>query len=112
MLLGLKATGAIGRLRRDGRPTILPELPDMVKPLVLLPVWLLVGGVLFLVLGYAFPEHLAWNALLSTVTGLAVAVLLVEEPTLRELARERRAERERRASMRERRRESLAKKEG
>lgn len=109
VLVGLRLSGAWARLadlRGDSR-TILPEMPDMVKPLVLFPVWFLVGGLLFVVITYAAPRLFGVAFVASAVLGLAVAVYLVEEATIKEAWVERRERKAAEAERKRRREEAL-----
>lgn len=110
-LVGLRASGAWSKLTemRAGSKTLLPPMPDMVKPLVLFPTWILVGGLLFVVVTYAFPTLFAVAFVLAAVLGLAVAVLLVEEATIRETMADRRERKAQEAERKRRRAEALAK---
>lgn len=110
VLAGLVVSGAWARLRRarGASPTLLPELPDKVKPLVAFPVWFLTGGIVFLVLMYALPAYSTTHLIIAFVVGCVVSVGLVEEPAIREWLAARRAERERAAALEARRREALA----
>lgn len=98
--------GAVAARRREG--TLLAELPEKFKVLVLVSVWLIVGGVVFFGLGMAglLPP---WNLLAGVSVGLAAAILLVEESTLKFWLDERRAERDRRRRLKALRAERLGK---
>lgn len=107
-LLTLQLWGVLPRiLARRRESTLLPSLPDRVKPLVLFPTWLLLTALLFATLTFAFPEHVAWNFVGSLLLGLAVALFLVEQSLLATLLEERRKERERRRAWKERRKQTL-----
>ena len=105
----LALTGLAKRIaaRRHER-SLLPELPDGLKPLVLFPTWFLVAGLLFAVLTYAFPRIVAVNAVIGIVAGLALAFFLVEQPLWKDLREERRREREKRKQWEARRKQALA----
>lgn len=113
LLLTLHLWGTLPRIlarRREG--TLLPDLPDRLKPLVLFPTWLLLSVLLFATLTFALPDFVAWNAVGSILVGLAVAILLVEQGLLASLLEERRRERERRRAWKERRKQVLQENEG
>lgn len=106
LLLALRATGATQRVRPRNRTTLLPDLPDTVKPLVLLPLTLVLGTLLFFTLGYV-GLGFAWSLALGGSIGLALALALVEEPLLRQVLHRRRQRRARRQLIEERRAELL-----
>lgn len=109
ILVFLQLAGLLPRIwARRRADTLLPELPDRLKPLVLFPTWLLLSVLLFATLTFAFPEWVAWNAIGSLLLGLLVAVLLVEQPLLASVLEERRREREKRKAWKARRKEALA----
>lgn len=108
LLVGLQLAGILPRLlARRHESTLLPDLPDRVKPLVLFPLWLLLSGLLFVVLTYAFPGFVAWNVVGSILVGLAVSVTLVEQGLLASWREERRREREKKKAWKARRKEML-----
>lgn len=107
-LVTLHVAGALPRIlarRRAG--TLLPEMPDRLKPLVLFPVWFALAALLFTTLTFALPEWVAWNALGGLAVGLLVALLLVEQPLLQSWREERRREKEKRRAWKARRKEML-----
>lgn len=109
VLAGLFASGAMRKLReaRASRGTLLPDLPDKVKPLVLFPTWILVGLLVFTVLAYALPDFLLYHFGTAVAVGLVTAVLVVEQATVREWLDGKRAERARREALRARRKAAL-----
>lgn len=109
LVVALQLAGIMARLAARRRaPTLVPDLPDGVKPLIIFPAWLLVAALAFAVLTYALPDLILWNALGSLLLGLALSFLLVEQPLWRDLIGERRREREKRRAFEARRKEALA----
>lgn len=110
ILVGLQVSGALAAMRRarGTRRTILPELPDMVKPLVLFPTWFLLGWLVFVTLAYAMPELVWYHLWIAIAVGGAVSVYLVEEPTFLDWRERRREARRRAAALKARRKEALA----
>ncbi len=106
LLLALHFTGATERVRARERGTVLPDMPDTVKPLVLLPLALVLSAVLFLTLGYV-GLGFTWSLVVGGSLGLALALGLVEEPLLREHVERRRHRRAREQLLEERRAELL-----
>lgn len=108
-IVALLLTGTHKRIAaRRGQSTLVPDLPDRVKPLVLFPTWLLTSAFLFAILTYLLPGLVAVNALASLAAGLLLAFFLLEQPLLKALREERRREREKRKAWEARRRERLA----
>lgn len=107
--VGLLVSGAYRRIAaRRGQDTLLPDLPDRVKSLVLLTTWFVIAIVVFSVLTYALPTIVGWNAAIALLLGLAIAFLLVEQSWLRDTLARARSERERRNEWQRRRKEALA----
>lgn len=112
-LVTLQLAGLLPRiLERRKAGTLLPDVPDRLKPLILFPTWFLLALVLFAALTFALPDLVAWNAVGSLVVGLAVALFLVEQSLLASWLEERRLARERRKAWKARRKEVLAQEEG
>lgn len=108
LIVGLQLAGIMGRIAARRRAdSLVPDLPDGIKPLVLFPTWFLLAGLLFAILTYTLPELVAWNALASLVLGLLVAFFLVEQPLWKDLREDRRRERERRKAFEARRKQAL-----
>jgi hypothetical protein len=108
-LVTLQLAGMLPRiLARRKAGTLLPDVPDRLKPLILFPTWFLLALVLFAALTFALPDLVAWNAVGSLVVGLAVALFLVEQSLLATWLDERRRARERRKAWKARRKEVLA----
>lgn len=105
ILAALYGTGATDRLDTSDRETLLPELPETVKPLVLVPAWVGIGALLTFLLGFV-GLPIAWSLVAGVSLGFAAALVLVEEPLLRAAA-ERRRERKARKQELQRRREEL-----
>lgn len=97
---------AIAARRKE--PTLVPDVPDKLKPLILFGTWFLIASVIFAVLTYALPGLVAFNALVGVTVGLLVAFLSLESPLFKDLLDERRREREKRKAWEARRRERLA----
>lgn len=95
-------------LARRQESTLVPDLPDGLKPLILFPTWLLIAGVLFAVLTYALPGLVAVNVAIALLVGLAASFLVLEQPLAKDLLAERRAEKERRKAWEARRKQRLA----
>lgn len=96
-------------LARRGEATLVPDLPDGVKPLILFPAWLVVSGLLFAVMTYALPSGLVpVNAIVSILVGLALAFFLLEQPLLKEMRAQRKAQRQKRKEWETRRKQRLA----
>ena len=96
-------------LARRGEATLVPDLPDGLKPLILFPTWFVVSGLLFAVMTYALPSGLVpINAIVSLLAGLALAFFLLEQPLLKEMRAERKAERQKRKEWEARRKQRLA----
>lgn len=101
-------TGAHRRvLARRGQATLVPDLPDAMKPLILFPTWFLIALLLFAVLTYVLPGLVGFNALIAILVGLAVAFLLLEQPLLKEVRAERARERQKRRDWEARRKARL-----
>jgi hypothetical protein len=108
-LVALLLTGTHRRIAaRRGQSTLVPDLPDRMKPLVLFPAWLLTSLLLFSILTYMLPGLVAVNALVSFTVGLLLAFFLLEQPLLKALRDERRRERAKRKAWEARRKERLA----
>ena len=108
-LVTLQLSGALPRiLARRKAGTLLPDVPDRLKPLILFPTWFFLSLVLFASLTFALPEWVAWNAVGSALVGLAVALFLVEQGLLATWLEERRRVRERKKAWKARRKEILA----
>lgn len=108
-VLTLVIAGAHRRIaERKGEPTLLPDLPDRAKSLVIFTTWLVLALVIFSVTTYALPDLIAWNALLAVGAGLVVAFVLVEQGLVQRMLAQRRAEREKRKAWQKRRKEALA----
>lgn len=96
-------------LARRGQATLVPDLPDGLKPLILFPTWFVVSGLLFAVMTYALPSGLVpVNAIVSILVGLALAFFLLEQPLLKEMRAERKVERQKRKEWETRRKQKLA----
>lgn len=109
VLVLLAVTGALRRiLARRHESTLVPDLPDGLKPLILFPAWFLLAGLLFAVLTYALPGLVALNAVVGLAVGLAVTFLLLEAPLWKELREERRQQKEKRKAWEARRKAALA----
>lgn len=93
---------------RRGQPTLVPDLPDGVKPLILFPAWLAISIVLFAILTYALPGIVPVNALLSLAVGLGLTFFLLEQPLLKDIRDERKRERMKRKEWEARRKAKLA----
>lgn len=108
-LVLLFVTGTHKRIaQRRGQPTLVPDLPDGMKPLILFPTWFVISLVLFAILTYALPGLLPLNALFALLVGLGVTFLLLEQPLLKDVLAERRREKEKRRAWEARRKERLA----
>lgn len=92
---------------RRTEPTLVPDMPDGMKPLVLIPTWLLVSGLIFAVLTYLLPGLVPVNAIIAVVIGLGVTFLLIEQPLLKDMLAERKRERLKRKEWEARRKEKL-----
>lgn len=104
-IVGIVLTGLHRRvLARRGETTLVPDLPDAMKPLILFPAWAIIAFVIFAILTYLLPGLVAVNALVAIVIGLALTFLLLEQPLLKEVREERRREREKRKEWEARRR--------
>ncbi|HET6404800.1 MAG TPA: hypothetical protein VFH78_09140 [Candidatus Thermoplasmatota archaeon] len=104
----LVVTGTHRRiLARRGESTLVPDLPDALKPLILFPTWIVISFILFAVLTYLLPGLVAVNVVVGVTVGLLVAFLLLEQPLLQELREERRRERQKRKEWEARRRARL-----
>jgi hypothetical protein len=93
---------------RRGQSTLIPDLPDGMKPLILFPTWFLISLVLFAVLTYALPGLVPLNALFALLVGLCVTFFLLEQPLLKDVLAERRREKEKRRAWEARRKQRLA----
>lgn len=108
-LVLLAGTGGLRLiLARRKEATLVPDLPDGLKPLILFPAWFLLAGFLFAVLTYTLPGLVALNAVLGLVVGLVVSILLLEAPLWKEMREERRLQKEKRRAWEERRAAALA----
>lgn len=108
-LLGLQLSGATKKIiARKGEASLVPELPDGVKPLILFPSWFLLAGLVFATLTYAWPDLVPLNFLVAVSFGLMVSVGLIEQSTFQDMLAERRREKEKRRAWEQRRREALA----
>lgn len=108
-LVALLITGAHRRIAaRRTAPTLMPDLPEQAKSLVLFTSWLVLALVVFSVLTYALPDLVTWNALLALGFGLAISLFVVEQGLLKDALRERREERAKRKAWEQRRKEALA----
>lgn len=108
IVVSLQLAGLIGVIaKRREADTLLPDLPDRMKPLVFFPAWLLLAALLFVVLTYALPDLIQWNVLVSLVTSLALVLFLVEEALWKELVADRREQKARRKAWEQRRAEAL-----
>ncbi|HEX2021071.1 MAG TPA: hypothetical protein VHH36_00035 [Candidatus Thermoplasmatota archaeon] len=111
LLVALQLAGLMARIAARRRaPTLVPDLPDGVKPLVIFPAWFLIFAVTFAVLTYAAPGLVLWNAIGAFVLGFLVSFLVIEEPLWKDLLADRRREREKRKAFEARRKEALARK--
>ena len=107
-IASLFATGVHGRIfARRNAATLVPDLPDGLKPLILFPTWIVIAIVLFAILTYLLPGLVAVNALVAILVGLAVTFLLLEQPLLKDLRAERRLERQKRKDWEARRKAKL-----
>ena len=107
--VALLITGAHRRIAaRRGAPTLMPDLPEGAKSLVLFTSWLVLALVVFSVMTYALPDLVAWNALLALVLGLGISLFVVEQGLLVDALRERREEKAKRKAWEQRRKEALA----
>lgn len=116
LLAGLLVAAALAMLltgthrviaERRRESTLVPDLPDGVKPLILIPSWFLLAFLLFAVLTYVLPKLVSWNAIIGVVVGLLVTLALLEQPLWRELAQERRERRARKKAWAARRKAAL-----
>lgn len=109
-LVAVLLTGTHKRIAaRRGQDTLVPNLPDGMKPLILFPAWLLTSLLIFAILTYLLPGLVAVNALVGLAVGLVLAFVLLEQPLLKELREERQRERQKRKEWEARRKERLAK---
>jgi hypothetical protein len=107
--VGLLVSGAYRRIAaRRGADTLLPDLPDRLKSVVILTTWLVLALVVFSVLTYALPGLVAWNAAIAIALGLAVSFALVEQAWIGSSLAELRAARRRRKAWQRHRKEALA----
>ncbi|HWH07692.1 MAG TPA: hypothetical protein VNX21_00735 [Candidatus Thermoplasmatota archaeon] len=107
--VALLITGAHRRIAsRRGAPTLMPDLPERAKSLVLFTSWLVIALVVFSVMTYALPDLIAWNALLALALGLGISLVVVEQGLIKDALRDRREERARRKAWEQRRKEALA----
>lgn len=112
LVVALQLAGILGRIAARRRAeTLVPDLPDGLKPLLLFPSWLLLSALLFMVLTYALPEYVAYNAIGSLLVGLLIAFLLFEAGLLKDLRADRRREKEKRKAFQARRKEALQRRE-
>lgn len=108
-IVALVITGAHRRVAaRRGAPTLLPDLPERAKSLVLFTSWLVLALVIGSVLTYALPDLVGWNVLLALLVGLGVSLFAVEQGLLKDALTDRRKEREKRKAWKARRKEALA----
>lgn len=103
---GLAASGGLRRV--PSAPKALRETPEIVKPLLFLAAWILVGGAVYVAFTSVFFAHPGWAVALSVVLGFAAAVAVVEAPLLAAWQEERRREREERRELRRERAARLA----
>lgn len=94
--------------KRKGEATLVPDLPDGMKPLILFPTWFLISTVIFAVLTYLLPGLVPVNALLALLVGLATTFLVLEQPLLQDIIEARRKDRAKRKEWNARRKERLA----
>jgi hypothetical protein len=106
VLVALYGTGATDRLQATERETLLPELPETVKPLVFLPTWAGVATLVTFLLGYGGISF-TWGLVVGLSLGFALALAVVEEPLLREALGRRREEKARKERLEQRRQELL-----
>lgn len=106
VLAALYGTGATDRLEASDRETLLPELPETVKPLVFLPAWVGLGTLLTFLLGYVGVPF-TWALVAGVSLGFAGALVVVEEPLLRQALDRRRQRKAREEELEQRRRELL-----
>lgn len=107
--VGLFVSGFHKRVAsRRGEGTLLPELPDRAKSLVLLTTWFVLALVIMSVLTYALPDIVGWNFLIGLTVGLVVAFSLVEQGLVQQVLAERKLERGKRKAWQKRRKEALA----
>lgn len=76
-----------------------PDLPDMLKPLVLLLVVVTVGGLVFVLGSTVIPGYLPAVIGLALLAGLATGLLLTERALVADFFAERKREKERRAAL-------------
>lgn len=108
--VGVLISGAHRRIaQRRGADTLLPDLPDRVKSVLLISTWLVLALVIFSVLTYALPDIVGWNAGIALLAGLAVAFVLVEQALIREWRDDMRATRQRNKAWAKHRKEELKK---
>lgn len=109
ILVGLQLAGIMGLVAQRRRErTIVPDMPDRLKPLIFFPAWLVMSALLFTVLTYTLPDIVHWNLLASLVISLAILLFLLEQPLLLDLVADRQREREKRKAWEQRRQERLA----
>lgn len=109
VLVGLQLSGATKKIAaRKGEATLVPELPDGVKPLILFPAWFLSALVVFAVLTYVEPDYVPLHFLIAVSFGLMVSVGLIEQSTFQEIRADRAREKEKRRAFEARRKDALA----
>lgn len=108
-LAALLVAGAHRRIAaRKGAPTLMPDLPERAKSIVLFTSWLVIALVVFSVMTYALPDIVAWNALLAIVLGLGISLFVVEQGLIKDALAARREEKAKRKAWEQRRKEALA----
>lgn len=106
VLAALYGTGATDRLGPRERETLLPVIPETVKPVVFVPAWIGIGTLVTFLLGYVGLPF-TWSLVAGISLGFAAALVLVEEALLREALARRRQRKAREEELERRRRELL-----
>lgn len=109
VIVALQLAGIMALIaQRRNQPTLVPDMPDGLKPIIFFPAWLLLAGILFATTTYVLPDIVHWNFLLSLVLSLALLLFLVEQPLLVDILADRRRQKEKRKAWEARRQERLA----